>query len=80
MAGRKRREEGIDLTKIYDGKRPKSLDLFLKITGMDEDEFYDIVKKHIIHPNKMENYENLKKNTSNIVAGDYFEWEKKFNK
>ena len=78
--GRKRREEGIDLTKIYDGKRPKSLDLFLKITGMDEDEFYDIVKKHIIHPNKMENYENLKKNTSNIVAGDYFEWEKKFNK
>ena len=33
---------------MYDGKKPKSLEIFLKIIKISEDEFYDIVKKHIV--------------------------------
>jgi N-acetyl sugar amidotransferase len=76
---RKSRSEGEDLTLMYDGKRPKSLDLFLKIIDMNEDEFYETVKKHVIDPHKMPKTEFLKKNKSNIVPEDFYDWEKKFD-
>ena len=41
--------------KQYDGKKPYSLDLFLNFLDLNEDEFMNIVKKHIVFPNVEEN-------------------------
>lgn len=72
------REKAIELVKMYDGKRPKALDTFLSILNMSEDEFYKIVEKHVVHPQKMPNTKLLKKNRSNIVPSDAVSWDKKF--
>ena len=50
--GRLTREEGLKLMKENDGKRPASLDLFLKYLDINEDEFNEIVKMHVVSPNK----------------------------
>jgi len=50
--GRKSREEGKKLIAQYDGKRPASLDLFLQLLGLSEDEFMDITMKHCVAPYK----------------------------
>jgi hypothetical protein len=73
------REEGLDLTKMYDGKKPKSLSIFLKLINMNEKEFYEIVKKHVVLPHKIENYDNFLKSSSNIKPKDFDEWNKKFS-
>ena len=73
------REEGMDLTKMYDGKKPKSLSIFLKLINMNEKEFYEIVKKHVVLPHKIENYDNFLKSSSNIKPKDFDEWNKKFS-
>ena len=76
--GRMTREEGLELAKMYDGKRPKSLELFLKILNISEDEFYDIVSRHVIEPHKIMPRDQFKKSSSNIVPSDLEEWMKKF--
>ena len=38
------RDEGMKMALKYDGKRPASLDLFLKVLGISEDDFIEIVK------------------------------------
>ena len=43
-------EDGKKLIIENDGKRPESLDYFLKILDISENEFMDIVKKHQISP------------------------------
>jgi len=43
-AGLLSREEGLELAKKYDAKRPKILDYYLKITGLTEEEFEKIIK------------------------------------
>jgi N-acetyl sugar amidotransferase len=48
------REEALVITKKYDGKRPASLDRFLKALGITEDEFYDILSKHEVFPWKFD--------------------------
>lgn len=73
------REEGIDLTKMYDGKKPKSLSIFLRLINMNEQEFYETIKKHIVLPHKIENYDNFLKSSSNIKPKDFDEWNKKFS-
>lgn len=73
------REEGLDLTKMYDGKKPKSLSIFLKLINMNEKDFYEIVKKHVVLPHKIENYDNFLKSSSNIKPKDFDEWNKKFS-
>jgi N-acetyl sugar amidotransferase len=40
------REEGFRLINQHDPVRPEALDYYLKITGMSEKEFYDIMEKH----------------------------------
>lgn len=72
------REKALELCQIYDGKRPKSLDLFLKIINISENEFYDIVQNHIVSPTPLWDKEKLKKEKSNIVPSDFDNWEKKF--
>jgi N-acetyl sugar amidotransferase len=48
------REEGVHLEAEYDGKRPASLEWFLKILDLTEDEFYEILEKHQVHPWKFD--------------------------
>lgn len=48
------REEGLALEAEYDGKRPASMDWFLDILQITEDEFYAILEKHQVHPWKFD--------------------------
>ncbi|MCD4678597.1 MAG: N-acetyl sugar amidotransferase [Desulfobacula sp.] len=62
--GRLDREEGLEMEKQYDGKRPASLDRFLQVLQITEQEFHEILSKHRVHPwkfdkSKVENDEPL---------------------
>lgn len=46
--GRKTREESIELVEKYEKKIPYNLELFLKYTGLTEEEFIKVVDKHKI--------------------------------
>ena len=72
------REKGVKLVKEYDGKIPKSLDFFLSLVKMTEDEFYDTVFTHVVEPNQKLEKDYLIKNTTNKVPKDFINWEKKF--
>ncbi len=48
--GAKTRDEGLKLIQQYDGKRPASLDLFLEILGITEQEFLDIALPQAVAP------------------------------
>jgi len=50
--GRKSREEGQKLIEQHDGKRPASLDLFLELIGLTEEEFLDITMGQCVAPYK----------------------------
>ena len=49
--GRLTREAGLQMMAQHDGKRPASLDLFLRLTGMTEAEFNENAVQHAVHPN-----------------------------
>ena len=53
-----------DLIKLFEGKRPKSLDLFLNYTGLSEAQFNKIIKSHIVTPNK-HNFQKTKTSSPN---------------
>lgn len=72
------REQGMKLVKEYDGKRPKSLDFFLGLVKMTEDEFYNTIFTHIVEPNQKLEKDYLIKNTTNKVPKDFKNWQKKF--
>lgn len=42
------RAEGMELCKKYDGKRPASLDQFLSVIGISEQEFEDILLNNAV--------------------------------
>ena len=44
------RDEAMAMIGEYEGRRPPSLDLFLKFVGLTEAEFIDIAKSHIVSP------------------------------
>jgi N-acetyl sugar amidotransferase len=46
------RKEALKLIEEYEGKRPPSLDLFLKFVGLDEEEFMGIAMSHGVSPYK----------------------------
>lgn len=48
------REEAVALEKEYDGKRPASMDWFLDILQITEEEFYSLLEKHQVHPWKFD--------------------------
>ncbi len=48
------RGQAVDIEKQYDGKRPASMDWFLKILDMSEDEYYGYLEKHQVHPWKFD--------------------------
>jgi hypothetical protein len=47
---RMHRDQALQLTEAYDGKRPASLDLFLQYVGISEQEFMDIAMSHMVSP------------------------------
>lgn len=54
-SGRMSREEGLRLMREHDGKRPASLDLFLDFVGINEEEFEEIARQHVVAPNTWPN-------------------------
>ena len=48
--GRMTREEGLKLIEEYEGRRPASLDVFLKALGMTDAEFHEIALRHVVSP------------------------------
>ena len=70
------REEGLKLVNAFDGRRPKALDFFLKMTTITEDEFYDYAFNHIVDPHEEIEREDLKKNVSNTIPKDFENIEK----
>lgn len=48
--GRKDRDEALKIEAEYDGKRPASMDWFLDILQITEQEFYALLEKHQVHP------------------------------
>ena len=59
--GRMSRDEGLELTEKFDGRRPAALDRFLKILEIDEKEFMTIVEKHVVAPNEMPDLASIPK-------------------
>lgn len=48
--GRMTREDAIKFIKKYEGTKPRSLEVFLEYVGITEEEFNEIVAKHLIPP------------------------------
>lgn len=44
------REEGLDMIAKYEGKKPASLEIFLEMVGLTEEEFFKIAQSHSISP------------------------------
>jgi hypothetical protein len=55
------------------------LELFLKVTNMDENEFYNIISEHVVSPNIFPTREKLDRNSSNIKLKDLDTWINKFS-
>ncbi len=51
------REEGMDMLSKYEGKKPASLEIFLEMVGLSEDEFFKIAQSHAVSPWKMNVFE-----------------------
>ena len=51
------REEGLDMISKYEGKKPPSLEIFLEMVGLSEDEFFKIAQSHAVSPWKMNVFE-----------------------
>jgi hypothetical protein len=66
------REKALAIEQEYDGKRPASIDWFLSILQISEDEFYELLEKHQVHP-----WEFVKEPvTTGPVPPDFTEWDR----
>ena len=72
------REEGEKLVKENDGKRPKSLDGFLEMLDLTDEEFYKIVFKHVVAPHEPESMPKLMSKKNNFIPDDINRWFNKF--
>jgi N-acetyl sugar amidotransferase len=57
--GRMTREEAFKLIEQYEGKRPASLDVFLKAMNMTDEEFHQIAAKHVVSPHVFPDWRTL---------------------
>lgn len=48
--GRLERAAGLELAQQYDGTRPASLEVILEMLELTEQEFYNILESHVVHP------------------------------
>ncbi len=74
--GKLSREKGLDLVKKFDGKRPHSLDWFLKLLGITEEKFNEIIENHTVAPNKFPDTNKIEK--TNVVIDDFDLLKKKY--
>lgn len=44
------RDRALEIVKKYEGKRPASLDIFLRLLGLTKDEFLEIAMSHMVSP------------------------------
>lgn len=44
------KEDGLKMITEYEGKKPRSLEVFLDLVGLTESEFYEIAKTHSVSP------------------------------
>lgn len=51
------RETGLEMINQYEGKKPRSLEIFLDMVGLTEQEFFDIAQTHAVSPWKMNVFE-----------------------
>ncbi|HEU4472530.1 MAG TPA: N-acetyl sugar amidotransferase [Flavisolibacter sp.] len=51
------RDEGLDIINKYEGKKPRSLEIFLDMVGLTEEEFFEIAKSHTVSPWKLNVFE-----------------------
>jgi len=72
--GRLTREQGVELVKQYDGKRPNSIEIFLKYLGITEKEFMEIVRPHVVEPHVMPELEEMAANKMNQKPWDFDNW------
>jgi len=72
--GRLSRKEGETLSRQYDGKRPGSLDIFLKYLGLSEHEFMEIVANHVVPPHKLPDFESTQANKMTQEPADFDKW------
>ena len=70
------RKKAKKLVNKYDGKKPKSLALLLKILNISEDEYYKIIKSHVVYPNKFP--DKIESDESNFFLEDIEYFENKF--
>jgi len=69
------KEKAKELIKRYDGKRPASLDIFLKYVGISEEEFLGIALSHTISPHNP----NVKEIPKGRPLPDMDEWDKTYD-
>lgn len=55
--GRIEREDGVEMINEYEGKKPASLEIFLEMVGLTEQEFFEIAKSHTVSPWKLNVFE-----------------------
>ncbi len=72
--GRLTREQGVELVNQYDGKRPNSIEIFLKYLGITEKEFMEIVRPHVVEPHVMPELEEMAANKMNQKPWDFDNW------
>ncbi|MBM3517330.1 MAG: N-acetyl sugar amidotransferase [Alphaproteobacteria bacterium] len=70
--GRLERERAIELVERYDGRRPASLDLFLRYLDLSEAEFYDIVRQHTVAPHAFPDPAEIE--AANWAPKDFAQW------
>ena len=51
-----------------EGKKPQSLDIFLKFINMSEKEFYTIISDNIIYPNSFKKIKRKSKKTKDFAS------------
>jgi len=73
--GRLDRETALDLCKKFDGKKPVVLEIFLKTLKISEEEFMNIVSRHVVEPFEMPNQKDIK--NSNLLLDGLKDFEKK---
>jgi N-acetyl sugar amidotransferase len=72
--GRMTRGEAEELVRQYDGKRPGSLDIFLRYLGLSEADFMEIVSEHAVPPHDMPSLEWTQANKMNQKPWDFEHW------
>lgn len=70
--GRKTREEALEIEQQYDGKRPASMDWFLDIIKLSEQEYYDILEPQTVFPWKFD----PTKIENGPVMPDFAKWDR----